>query len=234
MKGYGQYCPLALAAELLCQRWTILVISRLFDGCTQFTEIHRGVPQISPSMLSRRLSQLEDEGILRKTKRKNGYTYHLTEGGRALESIIEGMAVWGQQWARDNVMEDLDPAFLAWSMHLRVNPSVFPAGQTVVEFDFTGSPRECWRFWLVNTHEKVEMCLKHPGYETDLLVTSDLRLFVEVWRGFRDLNKEIEANQVKLAGPRHLKEAFSKWLLLSSLSSYERRRPGREKDLCSC
>lgn len=233
MKGYGQYCPLALAAELLCQRWTILVISRLIDGCTTFNEIHRGVPLISPSMLSQRLSELEAEGIISKKKLKKGYSYHLTEAGQALTGIIDGMAVWGQQWARDNVLEDLDLAFLAWSMHLRVNQEAFPEGRTVVEFDFTETPNEAWRFWLVNTHTKVEMCLKHPGYDTDLLVTSDLRVFVEAWRGFRDLNAEMRAHRIKLEGPRILKEAFPRWLLLSALAPYERRRDGREKKLCA-
>lgn len=233
MKGYGQYCPLALAAELLCQRWTILVISRLVDGFTQFNEIHRGVPLISPSMLSQRLSELEAEGIVRKKKLKKGYSYHVTEAGQALTGIIDSMAIWGQQWARDNVMEDLDLAFLAWSMHLRVDKEAFPAGRTVVEFDFTETPKESWRFWLVNTHEEVEMCLKHPGYETDLLVTSDLRVFVEAWRGFRSLEEEISARRIKLTGPRNLKEAFPNWLLLSALAPYERRRPGKEQKLCA-
>ena len=231
MKGYGQYCPLALAAELLCQRWTVLVISRVIDGCSRFNEIHQGVPLISPSMLSRRLSELEDAGIIERQKLTKGYAYHPTKAGRSLAGIIDAMAIWGQQWARDNTLEDLDISFLAWSVHLRVDKTAFPSGRTVVEFDFTGAPKDSWRFWLVNTHDEVEMCLKHPGYETDLLVTADLREFVETWRGFRDLATEIRERRIKLSGPRNLTEAFSRWLLLSTLAPYERRREGREHRL---
>lgn len=122
-RGYGQYCPLALATELLCRRWTILVISRLIDGCQTFSEIHRGVPRISPSLLSQRLSELEHAGIVTRRERKDarGCRYEITEAGRELEEVVWKLSVWGQNWARDMQVDDLDPAFLAWSMHLRMN-----------------------------------------------------------------------------------------------------------------
>ncbi len=232
-KGYGQYCPLALAAEILCQRWMVLVISRIIDGCETFSEIHRGVPLISPSMLSKRLVELEDAGILERRQRsgRTGYTYHPTEAGRGLERIIMDMSVWGQQWARDMSLEDLDPGFLAWSMHLRLDGKSMPAGRTVLEFDFSGVPGRTHRFWLVNEDGKIEMCLKHPSFETDVLVEGDLRTFVECWRGFRDLREEISARRIKLTGPRELRRAFPDWLLQSSLAPHERKRAGPERRL---
>lgn len=180
-RGYGQYCPLALAAELLCQRWTILVVSRLLDGCSRFSEIQRGLPQISPSLLSRRLSELMDAGLVTREALDDGrsHEYRLTEAGRELRPIVDRLAIWGQHWARDNTREDLDPAFLVWSMHLRADASQLPAGQTVVEFEFTRSPTNCRRFWLVCNDDEVEMCLKDPGLEVDVAVNSDLRVFVE-------------------------------------------------------
>ena len=71
-KGYGQYCPLALAAELLCERWTLLVMSRLIDGCRRFNEIHRGVPKISPTLLKQRLEQLEHAGLCERVPLADG------------------------------------------------------------------------------------------------------------------------------------------------------------------
>lgn len=96
--GYGQYCPLALAVELLCERWTLLIVSRLIDGCTQFNAIHRGVPRISPSLLSQRLSHLERAGLVKRHAARKGTPrqYELTPAGRDLEKIIDGLAVWGQ------------------------------------------------------------------------------------------------------------------------------------------
>jgi len=232
-RGYGQYCPLALATEILGQRWTILVISRLFDGCTQFNEIHRGLPRISPSQLSKRLGDLEHAGIIqrKKLKHQNGHSYHLTESGEDLEDIIMQIAVWGQQWARDMIVDDLDPAFLAWSMHLRMDSAAMPPGRTVIEFEFSGAPTDCRRFWLMKVDDKIEMCLKHPGFETDLWVAAELRNFVEAWRGIRDFRREILARRIRLTGPTALKKGFPNWLMLSALAPYQRRRPGRERRL---
>ena len=229
--GYGQYCPLALASELLCRRWTVLVISRLLDGCTTFNEIHQGVPRISPSLLSTRLKELEHAGLLRRRKAGNRNRYELTEAGSSLDGIVDGMAVWGQHWARDMTLDDLDPAFLAWSMHLRLDGAAMPPGRTVLQFEFSGAPADCRRFWLVTTDGNVDMCLKHPGFDTDLLIDADLRAFVETWRGFRDLREEIRASRIRLTGPRDLKKAFPDWLKLSALAPYERKADGRERRL---
>lgn len=232
-KGYGQYCPLALAAELLTPRWTILVVSRLLDGCRRFNEIHRGLPQISPSLLSRRLSELVEEGVAirRKIDGERGHEYLLTEAGRELGPIIDALAVWGQHWARDNSHEDLDPAFLVWSMHLRADTSKLPPGRVVIEFQFTGSPTNCRRFWLVCDGDDVEMCLKDPGFEPDVAVSSDLGVFVEAWRGFRDLREEIEAGRIEVHGPDDLVPRIPDVLLGSALAPYPRRRPGREMQI---
>ena len=231
-KGYGQYCPLALAAELLCERWTLLVISRVIDGCTRFNEIHRGVPKISASLLSQRLSQLEHAGlILRKPlDTGRGYAYEVTEAGRELEPIIMSMAAWGQRWSRDMEREDLDPAFLAWSMHTRLNVEIMPPGRTVMEFAFSGTHKGLSRFWLVVEDSRVNMCLKHPGFDADVVVSADIRLFVEAWRGFRDLRREIHRGRIRVDGQRQARKALPDWLLLSDLANFE-RQCGRESKI---
>ena len=230
---YGQYCPLALAAELLCRRWTMLIVSRLLDGCRTFNEIHQGVPRISPSLLSTRLAELEQAGILTRRKLRNSkrYLYEPTEACLELNAMVDGLAVWGQRWARDNELDDLDPAFLAWSMSTRMNIEEMPDGRTVIEFEFSGTPTEFRRFWLVSHDAKIDMCLKDPGFETDLLVRADIRHFVEAWRGFRDLRAEIRAGRIKLLGPRPMAKAFPDWLLLSGLAPHERQTTGRESRL---
>ncbi|HEV7606735.1 MAG TPA: helix-turn-helix domain-containing protein [Steroidobacteraceae bacterium] len=229
-RGYGQYCPLALAAELLCERWTVLVISRVIDGCTQFNAIHRGVPRISPAMLTKRLRQLEHAGIVtsRPSRKGKPRIYSLTAAGQELAPLIDSLAVWGQRWARDMCTDDLDPGFLAWSMHTRLDLAHMPPGRTVLAFEFSGAPRDCRRFWLVNDDGKVDMCLKDPGYEVDLIVRSDLRQFIEAWRGIRDLRAEIRARHIELIGAPGLVRGFPDWLRLSGLAENPRLRPGRE------
>lgn len=211
----------------------MLVVSRLVDGCRTFNDIHRGIPKISPSLLSTRLSELEHAGLLkrRKMRNENRYRYEPTQAAMDLAELIDQMAIWGQRWARDMDMDDLDPAFLAWSMSLRMNIDAMPQGRTVVEFEFSGTPADLRRFWLVNHDGKIDMCLKDPGFDTDLHVRSDIRRFVEAWRGFRDLRQEIRAGQIRLTGPRQLRASFPEWLLLSALAPYRRRTAGRERRL---
>ncbi len=232
-KGYGQYCPLALAAELMCERWTLLVVSRLIDGCRRFNEIHRGVPKISPTLLKQRLDQLEHAGICRRVPLEGGrgHEYRLTDAGLELGPIIMSLAVWGQRWSRELENDDLDPAFLAWSMHTRMNVEAMPRARTVLEFEFSGTCAELRRFWLVGENGRVDMCLKHPGYHADLVIRADIRRFVEAWRGFRDLRAEIGAGRITVEGSTDLRRALPDWLLGSALAPFERERPGPERDL---
>jgi DNA-binding HxlR family transcriptional regulator len=217
----------------LCERWTILIISRLIDGCSQFNAIHRGVPRISPAILTKRLRQLQEAGLVTSppTPRGTPRTYLLTAAGRELSPLIDSLAVWGQHWARDMRPDDLDPGFLMWSMHTRLDTARMPPGRTVLGFEFTGAPRDCRRFWLVNENGKAEMCLKDPGFEVDVRVRSDLRQFIEAWRGIRDLRAEIRANRIELSGPPSLTRRFPDWLRLSGLAGYPRQRAGRELQL---
>lgn len=226
---YGQYCPLALAAELLCERWTLLVVSRLLDGCRSFNEIHRGVPRISPSLLTKRLRELEHAGLVRRRTRcgeKHAH-YEPTPATLELNPLVDGLAAWGQRWGRDMVLDDLDPAFLAWSMSYRLDTDRMPAGRTVIAFEFSGAPADLSGFWLIHEAGDVDMCLKDPGCEADLTVHSELRRFVESWRGFRNLNDEIADGRVQLFGPKKLTRAFPKWLRLSALAGVPRPTDNR-------
>jgi len=232
-KGYGQYCPLALAAELLCERWTLLVVSRLIDGCRRFNEIHRGVPKISPTLLKQRLDQLEHAGLCYRSPISggHGHEYLLTEAGKELEPIVMSLAVWGQRWSRDLENDDLDPAFLAWSMHTRMNVDAMPDARTVLAFEFSGTYAECRLFWLVVEDQRVDMCLKYPGYDVDVTIRADIRHFVEAWRGFRDLRSEIASGRIEIEGPTEYRRALPDWLLGSALGSFERLRSGPEQNL---
>lgn len=234
-RSYGQYCPLALAVEMLGERWTLLIVSRLIDGCSQFNEIHRGVPRISPSLLSKRLDELVRAGLAERVAAGRGRPAHyaLTAAGRELEPIIMQLAVWGQRWARDMVDDDYDPAFLLWSMHTRLNVAAMPPGRTVIAFEFSGAPADFEGFWLVHDRGAVDMCLKDPGFEVDVTVRANLHRFIETWRGFRDLATEIRTGQIDIAGPSRLVRQLPAWLMLSSLAGYERKRRGPEQRLAA-
>ncbi len=233
-KGYGTYCPVSLAAEVVGERWTIPLLVALGDDDTlRFNEMRRALPRIPPSTLTQRLRSLEDAGLVekRRVRGDDAYEYFLSESGRDLEPILYELGYWGQRWARDLVPDDLDTRTLGWSMHYRMNAEAMPPGRTVIEFDLSGEGAHCGRFWIVHEGGKVDVCVKHPGYDVDLRVTADLRLFTEAWRGFRSLRAEIAAGRIRLHGPRALQRDFPNWLLLSVAAPVERERPGRERTL---
>ncbi len=188
---------------------------------------------MSPSLLTRRLQDLERAGLVdtRPIEGVRWREYVPTQAGEDLWPLIQEMAVWGQKWARDMEFEDLDPAFLVWSMHTRLDTEALPDGLTVLKFSFSGAPSDCEEFWLVCRDGDVEMCLKDPGEEVHLFVAADLRVFIEAWRGFRDFQREIRAGRIRLTGAARLREQFPDWLRLHVLAGVPRLRAGREREL---
>jgi len=182
-------------------------------------------------MLTKRLRELQRAGLVKSTPSHRGTprTYVVTEAGQELAPLIDSLAIWGQHWARDMCLDDLDPGFLAWSMHMSLDTARMPAGRTVLGFEFSNAPRDCRRFWLVNEDGDVDMCLKDPGYEVDVRVRADLRRFIEAWRGIRDLRAEIRAGRIVVMGAPSLTRRFPEWLKGSQLSIYPRKRQGRER-----
>ena len=230
---YGQYCPLSLATEILGERWTNLIIFALCDGSRRFNELQRALPRISASTLTQRLRSLEASRVIRKRKNDNGGTveYQLTDSGDDLVPIVKSMGKWGQRWARDLEVEDLDPRHLIWSVHLRMNLDAMPTGRTTIQFEFTDLRQRDRFYWIVVNERKVDVCLKHPGYEPDVCVASDLQRFIDAWRGFRSLKKEVKSGRIKVAGTPELRDAFTGWLLLSGAAHVIREREGRERTL---
>ena len=222
--GFGQFCPIALASEVLTQRWMTLIARELLAGSTRFNEIRRGVPKISASLLKQRLETLEHAGIVRKRRAASGaHDYVLTDAGRELRPILGGLGEWGQRWARDIKPEDLDPGWLVWSMHRRMNVAQMPRGRTVIQIEFTDAPRGRY-FWLVAKDGEVDVCLKPTGHAVDLTVRCRVRTLAEVWRGLRPLKAAIRMGAIELRGAGALRKSFPSWLLLSAYAPIERRR----------
>jgi len=183
------------------------------------------VPGIRPSLLKKRLDTLESAGIVARPQQGAGKkpSYVLTEAGDELRPVLASVGGWGQRWARNIRDEDLDPGWLVWSMHRRLNTAVMPRGRTVIEIEFVDAPRHQRRFWLVCAEGNVDVCLKPPGFDVDLNVTTGVRVLAEVWRGLRPLGAEIRSGRIRVAGMTKLRRAFPHWLLLSAYASIDRR-----------
>ncbi len=216
MKTYGQFCPVAQALEILAERWTLLVVRELLMGSTRFSELQRGVPLMSRTLLTQRLRTLEDVGIVTRRDGRSGPEYFLTEAGEQLRSILEDIGHWGKRFAhRDLPEEHLDPKLLMWDMQRRLRTENLPATRTVVLFRFADARKGERRFWLCVSAEVVDVCFRDPGFETDLTVDTDVRTLTEVWLGKRSLAQSIREGSVVLEGPRPLVRAFPGWLALS-------------------
>jgi Predicted transcriptional regulators len=228
MKGYGQFCPVAKAAEIIAERWTPLVLRELLCGSRRFNDLHRGVPLMSRTLLAGRLEQLEDAGIVRSVPRSRGRgrDYQLTAAGEELRPLIECLGEWGQRWARAQVRRgDLDPGLLMWDIHRRVNLEALPPRRVVVRFEFRGVPAtvRCPRYWwLVLEQVGVDLCLKDPGFLVDIVIGADLRTLTRVWMGDLLLVEGVRAGLIQIDGPRSLVRAFPTWLTLSEFAGVER------------
>ena len=220
--GYGQFCPVALASETLAQRWMPLIVRELCAGATRFSEIRRGVPGIRPTLLKQRLDALERAGIIGRTIANGRSSYLLTEAGEQLRPVLSALGAWGQRWARDICDDDLDPGWLIWAMHRRFNVASMPKGRTVIQIVFADAPVHHQQFWLVHSGGVVDVCLKSPGYETDLVVSTRVRVLAEVWRGLRPFKSAIRCGDIRLTGHSALRHAFPSWLLLSAYAHIRR------------
>lgn len=213
MNGYGQFCPIAKASEVLCERWTILILRELGAGGDSFNKLRRGLPLISPSLLSTRLKSLEHAGILSRSDTKNGIRYQLTESGRELKPIILQMGLWGHRWARSTLTpEDLDPGMLMWDIHRTMNASYFTEGRSVIHFEFSDFTSNNRRWWLVIEAGEVDVCIKDPGHSVDLKVLTDLRTLTGVWMGDFKLGEALRDRRIRLTGDETLQQDIAKWL----------------------
>ena len=228
MTGYGQHCPVAKAAEILDQRWTLLVLRELVAGSNRFNDIHRGVPRMSRTLLSKRLGQLEREGIIDRRETDDGPLYELTGAGTELGPVIEAIGIWGVRWMSDLADEDLDPAFLLWDMQRSVDADALPDERTVLELRFPDAPEGLRQWWLVLSDDEVEVCDEDPGFGTDVYLRSPLRTFVRVWRGDLSWAEAQGPDAIELHGVPSLCRRVPDWFTLSHFAPAARdRRRGR-------
>jgi DNA-binding HxlR family transcriptional regulator len=220
---YGQFCPVALAAEVVGERWTPLVLRELLSGSRRFNDLRRGVPKMSPSLLSRRLRQLARAGVVERRVAGRTVEYHLTAAGEELRPIVEGLGAWGKRWVGGGLdRENLDATLLMWDVRRNVRRDRLPGRRVVVAFRFPDAPPAHRRFWLVLSPEEVDLCLRDPGHEVDLVATTGLATFTALWLGDLDWTAALATGRVALDGPAALRRALPDWLGASGFSIVSR------------
>lgn len=212
----GQFCPIAMAADLLATRWTLVVVSEMLSGSSRFNDIRRGVPRLSPGLLSKRLRELQQAGVITQQAGQ----YFLTPAGRDLEPIVQGLGRWALKWANsDCSLANLDARLLMWNMRRNLRPWPNLAQRTVVEFNYPKLPLDQRRYWLIVAPDQpVDLCSIDPGGEVDLLVTADLRSMTSAWMGISEFEQELEARHISLDGDSLLASTFTRWVGRSGLA----------------
>lgn len=210
--GYGQYCPISRALDVLGERWSLLIIRDLLVGTTRFNDLARGLPGLSRSLLSKRLRQFEQAGLVDRTESQ----YLLTEAGRELEPIVFGIGSWGAKWTfGDPDPEELDAELLVWWMHTRLDTSQFPGKRHVLHVRFADDPR---LFWIVIESGVPSVCLTDPGFEVDVTISSDVGALYQVWLGRLPLREALRSGRVEFEGPKALTRRMPTVLRLSPIA----------------
>ncbi|HWB47228.1 MAG TPA: helix-turn-helix domain-containing protein [Hyphomicrobiaceae bacterium] len=225
--SYKQFCPVAMASEVLCTRWTMMLVRELLLGTSRFNDLRRGVPRMSPALLSKRLKDLEAAGIVKRSKAAKGpdlYEYRLTDAGRALKPVIDALGDWGHRWVTtEATLAHLDVSLLMWNMRRNIDPKPMPRERSVIQFIYTDLAPSKRNWWLiVEPGVEPDLCSVDPGHEVDLYVTSDLRTMTEVWMGYSTAARAMKDERLLLTGKRNLEASFQKWLGASRFAKMEK------------
>lgn len=218
--SYQQFCPVAMAAEILCTRWTIILLREMFAGSTRFNELRRGVPRMSPALLSQRLKELEAAGIVARAASSADPAvseYQLTEAGRELGPLVEAFGIWGQRRIESKLsLQHLDVDLLMWDMRRNLNTTPMPPHRSVVEVVYPELPPAQRRWWLiVDPGTGVDLCKIDPGLDVDLYVSIDLRTMTAIWLGLDTVRAAVANRRMVLTGKRELASSMQTWLGLS-------------------
>ena len=215
MASYRQYCPVARASEIVAERWNLLIVRNLLFGATTFSDIAHGVPHMSRSMLVKRLPELERNGVITSTPKRQGQgrTYALTAAGRDLAGVVDELAAWAERWV-DVRPEHTDPGFALWAWcRVQLDRSRLPTERTVVAFEFPQERPANRRFWLLIDEGDAELCLRDPGGEPAAEVVAESAAFIDWHRGVRSWDDVCRSDAVQIRGRRSIVRAFPTWNL---------------------
>jgi DNA-binding HxlR family transcriptional regulator len=220
-ESYGQFCPVAQAAEVLTERWTLLVLRELLMGSTRFNDLQRGVPRMSSSLLSKRLREMERSGLITREplQGERGHSYELTPAGEALGPLVVGLGTWSREWLKREVSaEEADPALLMWDMRRSLRLDRLPQEQLVVFFRYRDAEEGKRAWWMVAQEGDADLCLTDPGFPIDLNVDAEAQAMAEVWLGQLELGAAMRSRRVRVTGPDHLVRSLPDWLGLSNFA----------------
>lgn len=226
MSEYGQFCPVAKAAEVLGERWTLLVLRELLLGTTRFSALQRALPRASPSILVKRLRQLEQVGVVTREADNSGarHGYRLTRAGRDIGGVIEQMGHWAARWVPSRLGRDeLDAYYLMLDISRRLVIGELPRRPASIGVTLDVAAREP-EWWLLVRRDKADLCDQDPGFGLDVLIAADLRDLTAVWLGQESLAAVRRGGRLVVCGDRAFERSLPRWL---GSSAFTQGRPRR-------
>ena len=206
---------------MIGDKWTLLILRELILGGSRYSDFQKAIPRISPTVLSKRLKELEANDLIIKKSSPlaKSREYRLTRSGRELRPIIHYMSKWGLRWARRRLKdEDLDVGAFMWDFHRTLAIDELPDGETVLCVNFPDQDSfKTW--WLVSGDGVVDLCTQNPDKDVDLFLTASLPALAEVWMGDRDIRAAVKCGDIILTGGSHLSRTASQWFPQSSYAA---------------
>ena len=226
--GYRQFCPIAKAAGILSERWTLLILRDfLIRGARRFNDLRRGSPLMPPSVLAQRLKTLQEAGILVHEPLSDGHSweYRLTKAGEELRPLLELAGHWGQRWLGSRLKRnELQPGPLMWDIQRKLKCEQLPPGRTVIYVEFKDLKRmQCW--WLVVEDGEADLCLEDPGHDIDIGIYTDLLSLTQVFLGSLSISRALLDGKIKLSGRSQLTRGFLRWFGTSRFAGDNARSP---------
>ncbi|MFT5452198.1 MAG: DNA-binding HxlR family transcriptional regulator [Enterobacterales bacterium] len=219
--NYGQYCPLAMSAEFLCNKWTMLLLREFLFGSKSFNNLARGVPRMSRTLLSSRLKELVEIGIITRTEKdsKSQIEYKLTDAGKALEPVVMSMANWGQEWlAIEPSLENIDANLLMWDIRRNTVPLAGLPDPFIVHIFLTDTPENKSNHWLVYEKGAVDLCHIDKGFNVSVAIEVEAVKLTKIWMGWEDFQDAIDNEDIVLRGPKEYTNLTLKWFGQSTVA----------------
>ncbi|MBS9718890.1 winged helix-turn-helix transcriptional regulator [Pseudohalocynthiibacter aestuariivivens] len=233
-KRYGAICPISHACKVVEPRWTIHVLTELWAGSTRFNDIRRGVGNISPGLLSKRLKELEVAGMVDRIENKATGTvdYFRTQKAIDLEPALNALGVWAQQnIAAEIALCDTDVSALMWKLRREIHTEKFPAQRVIFQFHFNDENLARDTFWIVfYPGGERDLCVTKPSYDINLYIETDLVSLGGILTGRTNIGRELENGSLFLSGDTRLARTMNQWLPFSYYIDVEGIVPLRAKN----
>lgn len=225
--SYPRFCPVAMAASLLEPRWTMLVLCEMWSGSTRFNEIKRGVPGMSPGLLSKRLKDMEANGLVaRRCDRPGGHPEYVTTPiADELAPLIQGLGAWAHRNIECEVsLQDLDARLLMWRIRGNIEQLQLPKRKSTIQFILKNPPDQTANYWLVaKPGKETDLCFVDPKFDVDLFVVCELRALTAAWLGHSTFEDEIRNDRISLIGNDLMSRTVTAWLRRSSFAELSQR-----------